>query len=600
MIESKEKMMRNVKKDRGKIIYIFALFLIFLLFALRAFGLDKDIPNFGISLYQSVDEGIYSRATLNLFNSHNLFNIGEYELYTLPFLRTNVLVSIVQYLFMNVLGDNYTGFRIVSVLINFLILVFLYKCIKLICVRNKLDKKYTRVIIISILTFVVLDFSFLLSSRVIENSNMRALFLLILVYLFTKYQDNIEKSFFIYGFISIFSIFLVYFSNLFVGLPFILFLLIDLKNRDFKAMIKKLKYYVFGALLALAIAEIYYIFVWDSTAFKDFFGTIFNFSSRIGENTNSSRTMMIFNNFCYFFGSNIFFYSPLFLFLSLISLKESFRKYLTNHNIAEILPALFIISLLLQSLVARDYIERKAFTIYPMLLLCIVYFAVNVIKNKDDFIHVKVSKAQVFNDILIYVVFLVCVYFGVYLRLQNDYFLDFKFADVEVLKFSTLIQISLVLIYLFIHHTRIKIKFGKIIAIISCVFLVGVNTYFAVNYVYAFNYKTDKEAMIEIGNKCKNNIVMGARAYSYTLYNDIKPLVNDYKIYRKYIKDKDIKYQIEYAATNNGKYLNETVYGKPNKQSVYLINTYYRSEKAFGITYNIGLFEKNGSVVYEK
>lgn len=595
--------MKKRKIDKINLIYNLLILLLFLLYLLRIIGIDKDLPNFGISLYQSVDEGIYSRMTLNFYNSKSLFQSGQFALYTLPFLRTNVVVSIFQYLFMTLFGDNYYGFRFVSIVINFLILVYIYKSIKLICIKNNVKDIQRKIITLIALTIIVSDFQFLLSSRVIENSNIRALILLILVYYFIKFKEKTKVAYYLYGLISVFSIFLVYFSNLFILLPIGIIFIINIINKKYKEAFFKLKYFFYGGFTSFFVAEIYYNLLWKSSAMNNFLSTIFNFSSRIGEGTHKSLLENMLNNLFWFFGSNIFFYSVTFLFIAMLSIRHIIRKNKTSFNLDEVFPVLFILSMILQSVFARDYIERKALTIYPMLILCIVYFAIDFIKygSYKEIIAKEKIKFPILKDIVFYLLFFLCVYFGFKLRQENSYFYDYEFQDIKVLKISTSLQLIIIFLYLFSQYFKININMiRKIILSIAGIACITTNLYFSINYVYCFNKTTDKEAMIKIGEYCGTNRILGARSYGYTLYNNIRPIVNDYSYYREYIKSEQIKYQIEYSNTNNSEYLNKVIYGKENEQTVYLIQSYFRSEKAFGLNYDIGLFLKNDRVVYEK
>ena len=64
-----------------------------------------------------------------------------------------------------------------------------------------------------------------------------------------------------------------------------------------------------------------------------------------------------------------------------------------------------------------------------------------------------------------------------------------------------------------------------------------------------FNYKsyTEKEAMLAIGEKVGNEYVYGVYSIAFTLYNDIKPVVNTYNVMGEDIEKTNVKWYLDYS-----------------------------------------------------
>lgn len=99
-------------------IYIISILFIFTLFFLRVIGLDKDLPNFGLTFYQAKDEGSYSAMSVLLYEYGSVDAAGNMDIVVAHTFRANIIGNLLQFAAMKILGDNYYGFRIPYVLIT--------------------------------------------------------------------------------------------------------------------------------------------------------------------------------------------------------------------------------------------------------------------------------------------------------------------------------------------------------------------------------------------------------------------------------------------------------------------------------------------------
>lgn len=577
-------------RNNFDIIFKSLIILLFAFFLLRVFWLDADLPSYGLSYYMPIDEGLYSKMSLNLFNSHSLYNNGNVSFYTAPSYRTNIIGNLLQFIFLNLTGDNYYSFRMPSIIFSILLLFFTLKTIKLICNRNCVSDIKTKIIILAVFFFMSIDFQYLLASRIFENSILRALFLIMTYYFYLKIE-GLNKKYFITSFLCVCSIFFVYFSNVFVAVPFFVIIFIKLfieKNKNEAKQIFKYSFY--GFLLALLLAEAYYLIVWKSGAFYNLFSAVSDYSERlIGSNSNtfnqSSNWLLsiIYNSF-YFFGSNMFIFSFSFEILSMLSVIYLVKKTKKDDN--EIFLISFIIGFLFQALLAADGVERKSFVIYPLLIIAIIFLLKDYKKIKPRIKDLKIYHLFIFFVIISYFAF-ACYQ----TKLYRNYFLDMNTNEINILSLSILIQVIIALLIVILVLLKKYKRNMWFLIVLSSLVLTITNFYFSTKYVYLCRTYTEKQVMIDLGNDVGSEKVLGPYVYGYTLYNNIIPVSNTVEEYRRYIKNNDSIYYFHYANIDNSPYLNEEIFGK-KEPTVALIKSYYRYYRSEGTDKPVGLFKK--------
>lgn len=573
---------------KRKWLIIFSFFCIF--FFLRLINIDSDIPGFGISFYQPMDEGLYSKMAINLFKNNSLYSIDNYSFYTAPTYTSIILANLLQYICLNIFGNNYFAFRLPYFIASLLTVFFVVKFIFIIKIKFDLINKHVVLLIISTLIYFCVDFSILLSSRVVENSSFRYMIIAMLIYFCFK-NDNINKKAFYVSFISVLSVFFIYFSNIFLVLCCFFILSFLLLQKDYKIFFQTLKYIFLGAILALTLAELYYFTIWGKEAITILFEGIFDYGNRI-----SVSDIPIFKqyvmNFMHFVGSNIFMYNTLFFIIGVVSFFYNGIKAVKHKDLDRFFIFSLILSFVIMTIFTNDYYERKAIVIFPAILASCIIFFVDILKSNINILKIKLSyKISIY--IISVFIFLFFLYSTYKIRVWNDYLLDFSGLDIFIILLE-MVLIAFVLISffcLFIINDCKKHHYTNLL-LMSFGIIFFVNIYFSSKYVYFNNSYTEKNAMIDIGKDIDDSYVIGPYSYSYSLYNNIHPITNTNEVLQQYIKDEKINYYIFYSDLNQTEYLDKVIFNN-TYSTVILYREYQRKFSTFGYVRNVGLFIKN-------
>lgn len=559
------------------------------LFLLRIIHLDLDLPGFGIAFYQPIDEGIYSRMALNLYNNGSLYRSGEFELSTSPTFRTNIFGNVAQFVSMRLLGDNYYGFRLPYLLAALGVAIIVLKIINAILTEKKVTENVKKTILVGAAIYIIFDFSFLMGSRVVENSILRALIVSIMLGGFWKFYQSEKKSYITIGFCAVFSIFLVYFSNVFVLVPLgILFLNQIIRKQFIKA--KKIFIFMFaGGVAAFILAELYYLLVWGEGALHNFFESIFSYSNRIGGGGGNIFIKYL-SNIGWFWGANIFFFSYILLFFVLLALFFNTLYAIKKNDEKCLFAVSFIWGLFIQSIFTSDYIERKCLSIWPVVIVNIVYF-ITVLKETG-------WHKQLYGKISFLVAYVIGIFLWAYaflLRKNRLYLMDFEQEDIYFLIYTSLLQIFFVGIFVFFIWRDVNVHLKKAAVSMAMIFYIFLNIYFTSKYVYFYDSFSEKQVMIEIGEAVGEGYVLGGYSHGYTLYNDIKPIVN-YDEQIDYMRK--INCMLDYATWENMEY---TIRKKMYNSERYLLEIRYafqRSMKTYGERKPIGLmsYKEKGEI----
>lgn len=566
-------------------IYYLLIVLIFIIFFCRAAGLDRDLPNFGLTFYQAKDEGTYSTMSVLYYHYGSLTSTGDMDIVIAPTFRANVIGNILQFITMKMLGDNYYGFRMPYVLFSLGILILIYLTLNKIIEIYKLPIS-SKWISILIMLYIVCDFSFLMSSRCVENSSIRAFVTILCIYLWFKYSYDLRKRYLWLGFLSITSMFFVYYSNVHLlvvscmigGIKFIQMIL--KKENDF---IKYLKHWGMGLGIGQIFVEIYYFAMWGSGCWTNFFSSLTSFSDRVVDVSQADGTilMMYLKRFLTFWDSNMFFFNFALTVLTIMAICINIFGLIKTHdeNILLIIGILFAI--MLQSTFTYDWMERKAISIYPVIYINI-FLAIILLKWGSYNISSKIMQGIYSATFLLTIPLL---YSMIRFRINRNYFTDFEPIDINIWAVLTIIQLFFLCIFLGAAiFARKKIYIGALL--VSFCFALSVNAYFSVKYVYLYKEYSEKEAMLGIGELAGGSYVAGPYAYSYTLYNDIKPVWNAENYCIDYVEDGKIKYFCDYAS---GPYYVNLM----NPDHDYFLVQSFDRMTAQGTEYPIGLYMKD-------
>lgn len=567
-------------RENNKVYYI-CIGMLFLLFSLRIFNLDCDLPPFGISYYQSIDEGLYSKMAINFYKYDSLLNTADFSLYTAPNYRANIIGNILQYISLKILGNNYYGFRIAYVIIAMLALFLIIKTVEEITKQYGISVKNSRFFILSIMIFVIADFSYLMMSRTVENSNIRVAILILSIYIFVK--ANTKYRYFLLSFIGILSIFLVYYSHIVTIATASVLVLNSLFRKNWEHSKKIIIQYLLGILLGIIIAELYYLLVWNTGAFSNLFKAIFDFSDRINTVQSAGLLKKLVKGVFLFLNSNMFFYSFAFLFLSIVSIIFNIGYAIKKNDEIYLLINVIIILGFVQSVLTQDWMERKAIVFYPALIINIILFIINISKNRLV-VNIKQSTKKICYT-LFCIALLINIYTMFRLHINYSYFYDFGKADILIVLIS--IAFQFVCIVIFVYKYIFKKNYnGKLYYCIIMLSVVVINLFFSFKYVYLNDSYVSKKTMKEIGNIVGQDYIAGPYAYGFSLYNDCKMISNKNLQVKQLVDEGYVEYVLDYST---GPYYANQILPEDMRELIYESP---HSVKAFGWYNYIGLYKK--------
>lgn len=509
------------------------LFGLVILFSFRLFLIDCDLPSWGIASYAPVDEGTYASMAINYYN-YGEINVQnqKYNTFTAEAHRNNVMGNLLNYLSLKAFGDNYFGLRFPSFIWTGLSLLLL----TLLLLKNLPEKKWKYSLVATTLFIAIMNFQFLLASRVVEPSSVRMFFVMLLIYTFFS-ELRLNFKFFILGFLATISVMLVYITNAFFFFPCGCFLLyyFFMKKKFFLPISFGL-----GCCLAYLISETYYYLIWDTFFLKNALNAVFGFANIQGYQSSSSLGEL-FTNIWLFIANNHFFYDVLSFILFTLSIPVALMmiKRLKNANVAFLL--LLVLGLFLQTLHAHDYIFRKFLVLYPAVLLLInltlPYFScfyrsvrkIDLCLSKDNKIIAKSLNVVILAAII--VLGLSIIMLCNHSTFNYEFKKDFSHFDRSLV----IVFMALPLLYgLFkVYQNRnqpfykFRILFYQIIGIVFIGEMVF-NLVFSLKHVFLFPTYAEKQTMLDLKEKIKDKYLIGEWSYGYTLYNDIKPVEAKY------------------------------------------------------------------------
>lgn len=569
-----KQLLENDKAYRLIIIFIFSLFLF------RILNLDCDLPAFGISYYQPIDEGLYSKMAINLYKYDSLVNTGDFALHTAPNYRVNILGNFMQFIALKIFGNNYYGFRLAYVLLAGITLFFIFKSSEILLENYKIPLKISRMLTIGILIYMILDFSYLMMSRTVENSNLRAFSLALSLYIFVGVSEKC-KYFFV-TLIGVTSIFLIYYSNIVIVVAIFFVIFNAFLRKEWKHFKNIFLQSCLGAVTGVGIAEVYYLVVWKSEAFSNLFHAIFDFSERINANQSFDIIKNSIKGLFLFFNSNMFFYGFGFLALSLLALFFNIIYTLKKNDEIFLFINSSIVWGVLQSVLTQDWMERKAIVFYPALILNLILFVINVKSS-------NITEKRTFLKRVFYIIFGIFLLTNIYtmfrLHVNYGYIYDFEKSDLIVVVLGIVIQFLVFMMYLYkrIFHKKIYRQYLLGILITSGVV---VNLFFSAKYVYFYPKYDAKNTMKQIGEVVGDTYIGGPYAYGFSLYNDCKMIPNTMEDTSSLVKDGYVEYVLDYS--NAPFYANQII----PEYSRELVYESQHSIQVYGSYKDIGLYKK--------
>lgn len=575
---------------------LLAALIIMMIFSIRLTALTSDLPNWGIGQYQAPDEGPYGYLALNQINygqiNPDFDKSQDFNQYTAPHLRENILGNIVTYICLQMFGDNYVGFRMGSFIFMFINLLLIYSILSIMgqkySVGHQKIGRYSKYLI----TFLLLiDFTFTLASKVVETSIYRLFCILLCLYIYIKLEDSQKMRFILLGFISVFSVCAIYITNLFLVLSISLTVLVyGLKN--IRTRYQCIIFYIGGGSAAYGLCELYYRIFWHTSFLKNTFDTLQNFSS-IDEYSQNLTVYYFFKRGLLFLSSNFNVYNISVFFVFLIVLPLIIIRLWQNKEEFLILNLSLYLSLFCQTIYSEDYIQRKYLLVVPSLLfLCVLGITkINSIKHLLNRPLYKISYTM-----YIFFAAILCSFILLYRFHWNSdgSLFDYSRKDIQLLLFGGIFVIAVMFIMAVGYIWLQKLKLLNLLLICIIFSNIGFNLYLDINYIYTHKTYSDKKIMVKLKsyeNKKGKTYILGDYMLSYCLYNDIVPVVNDYD-------------QMFFDMIHNNMYLFgystkwNTAFGNAMKDTLYkngykykIVKEFPRKQTTFGEHRDVALYK---------
>lgn len=577
------------------------LIILVMIYFLRIINLDQDLPPWGIATYQPADEGAYAMLAINKQNYGVINPISpestgmKYGSYTPPSLRTNILGNLFTYIGLSLIGDNYFGLRVPYILFGFInLMLFLI-------VLNILRKKYgtgrnvEKWLVVGALFCMVTDFSFYIASRTVEPSLVRMIFSQLIFIALLKFPDSYRLRFFLIGILISISVFLIYITNVFLFLAMALTLLHILRTKGRDKFFSSTGYFILGCTLIYVLSEMYFHFVWHTSALINMYYSITDFAGVQGYNitgvTGAITLKIILKGLIKYFSANYFLYNTPILTLFAISVPIVIYAIVKKKDINVFFLFGAVLSFLLQTMVSEDYIARKLLLIYPyfIFLIFLAYY------NRKEFLN-KIKKRR--NLIMLYL-FLTGVF-----CISSVFFRLFIIRDGTVLDFSTIDKLLIIILGLvptlfFIIKTiygtyKDELNYRKLMCVCLTMFSMAVvlNITLITKYTIIRHNFSERNAMIELADKVNDKYVVGNYQIGFTLYNTMKPIYENYNVYAKIMeKNNDVLY-LDYDDKIPGmrNFLDNTVFmdSQYTAEPIYEVK---RTFQTFGQAKNMSLYK---------
>jgi len=584
------------------------LLLILSLLLMRFLFLDCDVPPLKLTLLYSLDEGPYAMAAFNLLNHgvysyHFLFGEPAFELIG------SFLLNILVYPGLALLGNNYYGFRIASVLSSLLIILIFTLVLKQI---NKTQSLLSvKNLSFFILLYFITDFSFLANSRIVEPTLFRMLAMMIVVCCFllkNKFPDRVQKwtPLFI-GFIVSLAVFFVYIYNIFI-IPAAFFALLANYYFNNKKQIPRLFLLFTLGVLSGFILFVIYLKSFGNMDLKEYFSLLGGASSRLTQSKGGiAKTIVFFilnigKSSFMDFTTNIFFLNPALLFVFLVSIPVFIKKIITEKNELLWLVFFLIVFLYMQTWFENSFSSRRLVMFLPLVLIVIAaslgslkeYFNILKGKEKRNFLFYFIAISTI--SMLVYTS--TKVFYAYFFSSEAKYQLDvFIIIVIHLITIFTIVNVWL--------YLKSNVK-SLTIYIFTLLFLFP-NIYFAAKYIYINPEFKNRDTMIALAPKVNGQILLGGLSHSFRLYNTSEPVLNfflyqygDSMVKKAYIQNynylinsKKAKYTIAYSTYNIDANGEKSIYiDPPEVGSIYDINNKFILTQKFIINQNleIGLY----------
>lgn len=565
--------------------------LITMVYFSRAFFLESDPPPWGLVTYQPIDEGIYANLALNMVNFGSIDPNDYYGEQYEYLMQSHVICDVVGNLFTGVtlaiFGDNYFGLRMGVVCAGYLVLILF--CLTIAELRKAYGAKEPSAALMALFLILTLlaSFIFFNATKVVEPSIFRLLLVQVVVFCLVKADISIKARGFLVGFFVFVSIFLVYVTNLFLGIPVLAYAAFVLATQGKRRGASFILFGLAGALLAYAIAAAYYWFCWDTTPIANAINSVLIFESS-GQSADAYAVGLgnSLRNIRAFFISNAMFYVLPIAAIVFICFIPLFKKACKPTGGPILVLLMTVVGFFAQTIMSDDFVLRKSIIIFPTLLLLFFCVFLWVMKLNE-------GKVAISKKILLCAASAIALAIAVYatyyrlFRANSPTFtrLDYSEMDILVLVAACVVAVVIILVFLMgmLENNR-KAALGSLFA--SVLICIALNVCMVLQYnVFNQTYE-EKEVMIKLGEVADGKVIAGEYENGFTLYNDILPLLHHEKTLAGYMKENHDLLYFDYANAGSFSKDPESVY-----QQIREVERFERAYQTFGKKRSVALYE---------
>lgn len=295
--------MLKIKELKNESIMLGILVVIFL--ASRILFLDSDIPSWKQTSYSPIDEFYYTAQAFDIVEG---IHSPDGKLLSSQYSAYNIIEQLTTAGTLYLLGDNYYGLRMPSVIAGLIVLICFY-----LIVLERFGLTYA--VVFSL--FIAAEQGFTLATRIAEPTIFRMAAAAVLLLILTK-QDCTQKNHIrIIGFATCFAWLFIYPTNAFLGL----FGLAVIVYCNPKRILVGVSHYIAGFIFCAIIYLVSYYSLGNTLS--DLITTKAIFAERVASEENNSLVSFIFQAYAKLKDirqANFFRQHPIFLIATILSL----------------------------------------------------------------------------------------------------------------------------------------------------------------------------------------------------------------------------------------------------------------------------------------
>lgn len=363
----RDRQVLKIKELKNESILLGILVVIFL--ASRILFLDSDIPSWKQTNYSPIDEFYYTTQAFDIVEG---VHSPDGKLLSSQYSAYNIIEQLTTAGTLYLLGDNYYGLRMPSVIAGLIVLICFYLIIL---------KRFGLAYAVTSSFFLILEQSFTLATRIAEPTIFRMAAAAILLLIITK-QDYTEKNHIrAIGFATCFAWLFIYPTNAFLGL----FGLIVIAYSNPKKIFASTSHYITGFIFCALIYLISYYSLGNT--FSDLITTKTIFAERVLSDENNSFISFIIQACTKLRDirqANFFRQHPVFFIATVLSLMFVTRLFIKQSKLltrTDKIIFIFGICFLLQCAFINDYPRRKLIFILPICAY-LVMLTINTLLKK--------------------------------------------------------------------------------------------------------------------------------------------------------------------------------------------------------------------------